>query len=365
MQIIHIVDNISSVNMGVWKAATNTSRQLYELYDVKSEIWFPPTQNDDLHKTEIYCQQHVLKDTSIKALHGLLQTKTHDVSNTIILTHGCWQFPTRWGFFLKKSGFKWIYVPHGMLEPWSLQQKALIKTIYFNCMEKRWAKKADIVRAVGKPESINLQKQFPRVRLIPNGIEITQDINTAKNTNPTLFIFLSRLHYKKGVLQLVKGWLNSSISKDKHFKLIIAGPDEGELPKILPLINNCENCRYIGAVYGKEKEKLMNESSFFILPSYSEGFPVSILEAMSYSVIPVISEGCNFSELFEIDLAYKTGTSASEIMNTLNHIQTVSESDNSIKARKCRKYVERSYPVKEIARQQYLLYSKLLKNKMP
>ena len=46
--------------------------------------------------------------------------------------------------------------------------------------------------------------------------------------------------------------------------------------------------KFEGWVSGKKKIDLLNKADIFILPSYTEGLPISILEAMAYSV-PVIS----------------------------------------------------------------------------
>ncbi|MEJ0030745.1 MAG: glycosyltransferase [Bacteroidota bacterium] len=87
---------------------------------------------------------------------------------------------------------------------------------------------------------------------------------------------------------MVEAW-HAINSQNNSVKLIIAGPDEGELKHIQHLIKG--NVEYAGAVYGDGKKKLLNEASYYLLPSYSEGFPTSVLEAMSYGQIPLISSG--------------------------------------------------------------------------
>jgi glycosyltransferase involved in cell wall biosynthesis len=56
------------------------------------------------------------------------------------------------------------------------------------------------------------------------------------------------------------------------------------------------------------------------LPSLSEGFPVSVLESMSYGLIPLISEGCNFNEVFEYKLGERLEPDESQISSVLRSI---------------------------------------------
>lgn len=74
-----------------------------------------------------------------------------------------------------------------------------------------------------------------------------------------------------------------------NFRLLIGG--DGEIEKVQQYIkdNKLDNvAEYIGWVSGEEKIKLLNEVDVFILPSYNEGLPISLLEAMSYN-LPIIS----------------------------------------------------------------------------
>lgn len=74
-----------------------------------------------------------------------------------------------------------------------------------------------------------------------------------------------------------------------NFRLLIGG--DGEIEKVQQYIkdNKLDNvAEYIGWVSGEEKIKLLNEVDVFILPSYNEGLPISVLEAMSYN-LPIIS----------------------------------------------------------------------------
>jgi glycosyltransferase involved in cell wall biosynthesis len=267
--------------------------------------------------------------------------------------------PTRIGIKLKNKGFPWVYVPHGMLEPWSLSQKWYIKYPYFWLFEKKWSLQANLVRAVSQPEGINLQKIYPHVVYIPNGNKPPQNLpSKIWNVRPLNFLFLGRLHKKKGLIPLVKSWKLSKLNNDPNYQLIIAGPDDGLLHQLSNELKSSNNILYVGPVFGQAKEQLLKNSHFFLLPSYSEGFPTSVVEAMQYGLIPVISEGCNFPEVFANQLAFKAEPNINSIKNALELV--VATQNIALIADKCQKFATEQFSIEHIADLQYQCYSSLL-----
>ena len=173
---------------------------------------------------------------------------------------------------------------------------------------------------------------------------------------------MARLHHKKGVVPLAEAWINSSLFNQENIELLIAGPDDGELSKIKQLLaqHTNANVRYIGAVYGEDKEALLKKAHFYVLPSFSEGFPTSVLEAMQFGVIPLISRGCNFPEVFKHNLGIEVQPAIGSIRQGLEEAMKMNKDqmqklslDNTV-------FVNGHYTLSAIAKQQYELYSSLL-----
>ena len=184
-----------------------------------------------------------------------------------------------------------------------------------------------------------------------------------KNSKKINVLYMARLHHKKGIIPLVEAWLKSNLLNNERYELIIAGPDDGELAnleKTLPNKTTVTNIRYLGAVYGEAKTKLLEQSSFFVLPSHSEGFPTSVLEAMQYGLVPLISSGCNFPEVFEKKLALKTEPNSGEIKTVLNNLSNYTASDLSSWAANCQTFVFENYSLNKIAEQQFNAFTKLI-----
>lgn len=100
---------------------------------------------------------------------------------------------------------------------------------------------------------------------------------------PIKILYLGVITEKKGIYDLVSViYENKEIFKDK---IILHIGGVGESDKLTELISQHEVediIEYKGWVKGEEKDSLIRESSIYILPSYYEGLPISILEAMSY-----------------------------------------------------------------------------------
>ena len=362
MRIVNLIDSLASINAGVWSAAISTATHLNEKYGVESLAWFPETK-DKLHNSFPSVSSTPIFSFSKKALINSITQSKLSPKDTIIISHGCWQFPTRWSSQLHNLGFKWIATPQGMLEPWSMQQKRFKKWLYFSLLERRLLAKADVIRAVGTPEFNNLQKMFSaKVALIPNGIPSLDQPFSEKPASPRHFLFMARLHHKKGLLPMVRAWLNSSLANNSLYQLTIAGPDDGELTALKGLLTSSgvTNIHYVGAVYGAEKEVLLQRSHFYLLPSFSEGFPTSLLEAMQYGLIPLMTSGCNFPEALEAELAIAITPETATILKGLNQAAELSSGDLNNWGQKAAAFVNQHYNLNHIAELQYKLFKSLL-----
>jgi len=243
-----------------------------------------------------------------------------------------------------------------------MKLKWLRKKIYYEIIEKPLSKNANIVRAVSLPEMINLKKVYSNVVLIPNGHQTIEFVQKNWNDKPWKFVFLGRLHFKKGVVPLIRAWKKSTLNNNHEYELIIAGPDDGELKKVLDEIydGKTKNITYVGQLYDREKAELLKNSHFFILPSFSEGFPTTIIEAIQYGNIAVISEGCNFPEAIENKIVFEVESNETNIQNVLERIIKISTEELEKKSIKAYEFISKNYSLEKIAEKQYSLYKNLL-----
>lgn len=120
-----------------------------------------------------------------------------------------------------------------------------------------------------------------------NSVTCPPDIQRATNGTP-IVLTLGRLGERKGtydILQAVPQVLANGLEAD----FWLGG--DGEVEQVKSRLTAepwGEHVRLLGWVRGEEKEKALAQASIFLLPSYLEGLPVAILEAMAYG-LPIIS----------------------------------------------------------------------------
>lgn len=115
-------------------------------------------------------------------------------------------------------------------------------------------------------------------------------------------LFLSRIVRKKGVYELVAAFAELS-TRHHGLKLILAG--DGEARNDLQAkvgSEKLENIIFTGFITGKEKYRAFAECGIFVLPThFSEGCPVSLLEAMGAGLVPVVPLAGGIKDIVEPD----------------------------------------------------------------
>jgi glycosyltransferase involved in cell wall biosynthesis len=157
-----------------------------------------------------------------------LQTivKTDKQQQSIFHDHGIW-LPCNHAVAVTSRDLKIprLVSTHGMLEPWAWQYKAWKKRIAWFLFQYRDLKTAQVLHATAESEAINLRKFFPDlpIAMIPLGIDLPPASSSPPKTSKKTLLFLSRIHEKKGLLNLVEAWAQL---QPLNWQLIIAGPNE-------------------------------------------------------------------------------------------------------------------------------------------
>lgn len=115
-------------------------------------------------------------------------------------------------------------------------------------------------------------------------------ININKNKEITEILFLGRIHPDKGIKEIIDS-IKLLNSRTKNFRFILCGdgPKKQNIVKILSeLLNN--RFRYEGVVRSEKKYEILQRADILLLPSYYEAMPMSILEAMAYGCVPVVTD---------------------------------------------------------------------------
>lgn len=123
-----------------------------------------------------------------------------------------------------------------------------------------------------------------------NNVVPIPDLSDKKDSAELIKLtFLGIVGTRKGIFDILEVLAADKEFYRKHVRLTIGG--NGEISRLMHFIKDHDlddMVEYAGWISGKDKEHLLLSTDIYLLPSYNEGLPISILEAMSYG-IPVIS----------------------------------------------------------------------------
>jgi glycosyltransferase involved in cell wall biosynthesis len=233
----------------------------------------------------------------------------------ILHLHLFWDYPV-WaaGRIAKTENRPFILTIHGLFAPWRLKRKALKKRLYLLFLGRRLLSSSSCVHAIVRPEVEWIRAQGFRgsVCLIPNGVNLEEfrvlpDPREAELEWPQLrgqrmILFLSRISAEKGLDRLLPAV--ARLVKTEGFKdtmLVVAGPDDrGYRNSVETLVKELELRSHVlltGPVAGRNKYRLLSRADVYALPSHSEGFSISLLEALAAGKPALATPGCNFPEV--------------------------------------------------------------------
>ena len=190
-----------------------------------------------------------------------------------------------------KRQIPFVVSPHGGFEPWALNHKRTKKWLALKSYQGFVNRGAAMFFATARKEVESLRRlKIPQpVAMIPIGIDVGGAQDRASKAGKRSILFLSRIHPVKGLLDLVEAWAQV---RNPSWRVVVAGPDEGghrskveELIKFHRLETDFE---FIGLVDGERKQACFENADLFILPSYSENFGISVIEALA-NQLPVIT----------------------------------------------------------------------------
>ncbi len=319
------------------------------------------------------------------ALNRVLAGSSFDVLHL----HAMWMYPSLVAHRAKKiRKCPLMVTPNGMLEPWALNNSAWKKKVAGFIYENRMLNGASCLQANTEKELRDFRAYglVKPVCIIPNGVDLP-DVNIFKpaaSHEKKILLFLGRLHPKKGLPNALRAW--SKICRGKQgrgWQFVIAGWDRGgheaELKQLcaglgipyaeVKAADFCDPASgyggqasvvFTGPAFGEAKDKLFGRADAFLLPSFSEGLPMAVLEAWGHRVPVVMTAQCNLPEGFAAKAAWQTDTSSEGLTRTLQVLLDTSDADRLEFGLNGRKLVEERFSWPMVASQMKLVYDWLL-----
>lgn len=206
----------------------------------------------------------------------------------------------------RRAGIPYVLSPRGMLHKDLVRRKnRWLKKLWISVLERRNIAGAEALHVTSGIEARELERFGFGMRAmanVPNGIEaprrypaesVSADIKETIGRGEYA-LYLGRIHWKKGLDRLVDAW-----DPDWECRLIIAGnDDEGHVTRLRTRLAGRQNVDFVARpVSAADKEALFSNARFFVLPSYSENFGNTVLEAMIRGLPVLVTEDVGASEI--------------------------------------------------------------------
>ena len=202
--------------------------------------------------------------------------------------------------------------------PWIIQR--LIETVF------SWAKHI-IVLSEEEKQIVDEDFNVDNVHSLPNCIDLAEarDYKRKFEAEHTLSIlYLGRIEKNKGIDYILEA--AKKLKGDKvPFTLHFAGKEETEgeyIPRFQAELG--VSFVYHGVVFGKVKSDLLKQCDVFLLPSFYEGLPMSLLETMSYGMVPVVTSVGSIPTVVsdKVNGIYVGVRNSDDIVSSIHHLCT-------------------------------------------
>ena len=330
-----------------------------------------------------------------------------------------WKYPS-WAVlnWQKKTRKPVVAAPHGSLDAWALNNSRWKKRLAAWLFKDEQLRRATCFRALcaAEADAIRAYGLRQRIEVVPNGVELV-DLLTTEHTEGTegrrMLLFLGRIHPKKGLVGALRAWAElrnspSAIRDSAEWQFVIAGWDQGgheaELKGLcvesglrIAEFGEAEDLKlhsyklktelaldiqgglrpengssrrltlpdvdvvFFGSAFGEEKEALLRSADAFILPSFSEGLPMSVLEAWSYGLPVVMTPECNLPEGFASDAALEIRSGEGSFQAGMRTLIEMTDRERAAMGMRGRRLVEERFTWPKVAAQMKALYEELLR----
>lgn len=288
----------------------------------------------------------------------------------LLHVHGIWMYPSvaalNWH---RRTKQPYIVSTHGMLDPWAVRNSAWKKRLSALLYEGEHLRRAACLRALN-PQEEQAMRGFGLgnpICIIPNGVDLPpaeiaahaseERRSRSNDVQERTCLFLGRLHPKKGLPGLLAWWAREQPS---NWRLVVAGWDqnghEEELRRQVESLKLTGRVVFTGPVFGEQKAEMFRQADTFVLPSFSEGLPVAVLEAWAYGVPVAMTDECNLLEGFATQSAVRITADGEGLQQLL----TMSDEDRAAMGARGRRLVEERFTWDRVAREMVGVYDWIL-----
>jgi glycosyltransferase involved in cell wall biosynthesis len=289
-------------------------------------------------------------------------------SNADILhVHGIWMYPSVVAFRWSRGTRPYLVSPHGLLKPRALHNSRWKKRIADLLYENEHLRHAACLHALNAAEAEALRGYglANPICIIPNGTTQPDDPVIQRSQRDRSILYLGRFHPLKGLLTMLEAWCE--VREDAAatgWRLTLAGWDQNhhrsELERFVDRHQLRSSVVFLGPQFDADKARSLAGASAFMLPSRSEGLPVSVLEAWSWQLPVLMTHECNLPDGAEAGAAIMMEPEVSSIARALRRLFSLTDSERETMGRSGQLLVRARYQWQQIGRSMTEVYDWVL-----
>ena len=257
---------------------------------------------------------------------GFRELSRNSMRNVVHI-HGLWT-PFEWRAYRegKARGARLVISPHGSLEPWAFRHKRVKKLAAWMLYQKKILQHADLLVASTDLERDNFRKLglTAPIAVIPVGVDTSDRPPDLSESNMSdrekVVLFLARLSPKKGIPDLLDAW-HGMIDR-RGYELHVHGYGSASyrtyLENRISALKMEDHVKLRGPLYGEEKWRKLQNSSIYVLPSYSENFGITIAEALLSGLPVITSKATPWAELSSRGLGWIVDNDVAQLRDALH-----------------------------------------------
>lgn len=322
-----------------------------------------------------------LGDTGWQFSLKMLKTlQKHLKDFDIVHIVGLWNFPVGIAsYYSDKLKKPYVISPHGALRKYALSKRGWKKKPYYFLFTKRNLANAMAIHYFTKFEMKSSHQALGfknDTAIVPNGIDLEDFDNLPSKQkiierypvlkDKVVILFLGRIHWIKGIDILSKVFASIARDREKLHLLIVGNDESGYESMVRQWIQEEgveKQTTFTGILKGQEKLEALTGSDIFVLPSYSEGFSMAILEAMACRLPVVISKQCHFPEVAKSNAGIIVDSTQEELALALRKLLDFPELRKQM-GENGRRIVEKKYTWDKVAEQMIEVYQDIINCKM-
>lgn len=260
----------------------------------------------------------------------------------LVHQHGLWMDDQWAALQWQKQNRKSVVIsPHGMLDPWAVKNSAWKKKLVGWLFANESLRKASCIHALCQSEadSIRAYGLKSRIAVLPNGIDLPTHNDFVQppwqgniENGRKVLLYLGRLHPKKGLSNLLTAWKQAKEKTNSDdWTLALVGWGQGghedELKEHVAALGLEQEVVFLGSQFGEAKAACYHHADAFVLPSFSEGLPMVVLEAWAHGLPVLMTPQCNIPEGFAAEAAIRIEPNPADVASGLLALFSMNNAD--------------------------------------